>query len=331
MTASSSPILNHQVHSKYTLKICQQPLRARLCSFKDKVDRRPLDPPPIIQLISDTIDESKYPRYFLYATLVSEDGNDNIAFLENNRTTAGDVVQSLYRLRDFGNNDGVFFIFSDISIRMEGFFRLRFSLFEIIGSYSQCKCSVLSDVFQVYSPKSFPGMSESTLLTRLFSEQGVRIRIRKEVRTHPSSNSSKRKRSSTDSVSSEVLNRKNSDDHDYSMGRILKDQDEYQHQHKKDNEEEKEYNVDNNNNNNNTLLTASSTVTNLNSVQSIMSMSNILLSPPSQASPKLNANDLKYLQSQKYPNWNCDSLPPPSPFTSPTTSIYSKTKGKGTQ
>ncbi|KAI9307011.1 velvet factor [Cunninghamella echinulata] len=159
MTASSSSRLNYQVHSKYTLKICQQPLRARLCSFKDKVDRRPLDPPPIIQLVSNTIDESKYSHYFLYATLVSEDGNDNIAFLENNRTTAGDVVQSLYRLRDFGNNDGVFFIFSDISIRMEGFFRLRFTLFEIIGSYSQCKCSVLSDVFQVYSPKSFPGMS----------------------------------------------------------------------------------------------------------------------------------------------------------------------------
>lgn len=54
--------------------------------------------------------ESKYSHYFLYATLVSEDGNDDIAFLENNRTTAGDVVQSLYRLRDFGNN-GIYLSF----------------------------------------------------------------------------------------------------------------------------------------------------------------------------------------------------------------------------
>ncbi|CAO3688776.1 unnamed protein product [Rhizopus stolonifer] len=43
-------------------------------------------------------------------------------------------------------------------------------------------CSVISETFQVYSPKSFPGMSESTDITRLFSEQGVRIRIRKEAR-----------------------------------------------------------------------------------------------------------------------------------------------------
>lgn len=41
---------------------------------------------------------------------------------------------------------------------------------------------VYSDVFTVYSPKLFPGMSESTFLTRSFSDQGVRIRIRKENR-----------------------------------------------------------------------------------------------------------------------------------------------------
>ncbi|KAI9307010.1 hypothetical protein BJ944DRAFT_34282 [Cunninghamella echinulata] len=173
-------------------------------------------------------------------------------------------------------------------------------------------------------------MSESTLLTRLFSEQGVRIRIRKEVRTHPSSNSSKRKRSSTDSESSEVLNRKNSDDHDYSMENFLKDQHKYQYQHNKDNKEEKGYSVDNNNNN--ALLTTSSSITNLNSVQSIMSMKNILLPPPSQASPKLNANALKYFQPQEYPNWNCDPLSPSSPpSTSPITPICSKTKAEETK
>lgn len=42
--------------------------------------------------------------------------------------------------------------------------------------------SVISDVFTVYSPKAFPGMSESTFLSRSFSDQGVRIRIRKEHR-----------------------------------------------------------------------------------------------------------------------------------------------------
>jgi hypothetical protein len=42
--------------------------------------------------------------------------------------------------------------------------------------------SITSDVFQVYSAKQFPGMLDSTFLSRSFSDQGVRIRIRKEHR-----------------------------------------------------------------------------------------------------------------------------------------------------
>ena len=41
---------------------------------------------------------------------------------------------------------------------------------------------VLSNVFQVYSAKTFPGMSESTALSRLFADQGLKIRVRKETR-----------------------------------------------------------------------------------------------------------------------------------------------------
>lgn len=42
--------------------------------------------------------------------------------------------------------------------------------------------SVYSNAFQVHSSKTFPGMLESTFLSRSFSDQGVRIRIRKEHR-----------------------------------------------------------------------------------------------------------------------------------------------------
>ena len=100
-------------------------------------------------------------------------------------------------------------MFGDISVRVEGRFRLRFSLFEIMGCVHENNCvfiiglsiiniilficllnrdevvhilSNLSDVFNVYSPKTFPGMSESTFLSRSFSDQGVKIRIRKEHR-----------------------------------------------------------------------------------------------------------------------------------------------------
>ena len=40
--------------------------------------------------------------------------------------------------------------------------------------------SVFSDVFQVYSAKKFPGVCESTALSKCFAVQGIKIPIRKE-------------------------------------------------------------------------------------------------------------------------------------------------------
>lgn len=40
--------------------------------------------------------------------------------------------------------------------------------------------SVFSDVFQVYSAKKFPGVIESTPLSKAFASQGIKIPIRKD-------------------------------------------------------------------------------------------------------------------------------------------------------
>lgn len=40
--------------------------------------------------------------------------------------------------------------------------------------------SVFSDVFQVYSAKKFPGVCDSTELSKCFATQGIKIPIRKE-------------------------------------------------------------------------------------------------------------------------------------------------------
>lgn len=40
--------------------------------------------------------------------------------------------------------------------------------------------TVFSDVFQVYSAKKFPGVIESTPLSRVFASQGIKIPIRKD-------------------------------------------------------------------------------------------------------------------------------------------------------
>lgn len=42
---------------------------------------------------------------------------------------------------------------------------------------------VVPNRLEVHAAKSFPGMSESTFLSRSFGDQGVRLRIRKETRS----------------------------------------------------------------------------------------------------------------------------------------------------
>lgn len=98
-------------------------------------------------------------------------------------TLAGTLVSSLHRLKDTDNNDGAFFVFGDLSVKHEGRFRLQFTLYEMRRNECSHIKAVISQPFPVLSTKNFQGMSESTFLTRSFSDQGVRLRLRKEPRT----------------------------------------------------------------------------------------------------------------------------------------------------
>jgi Velvet factor len=96
---------------------------------------------------------------------------------------AGTLVSSLHRLKDSDNLDGAFFVFGDLSVKLEGTFRLQFNLYEMRQNECYHIKAILSNSFPVHSTKNFQGMSESTFLTRSFSDQGVRLRLRKEPRT----------------------------------------------------------------------------------------------------------------------------------------------------
>ncbi|OBZ86675.1 hypothetical protein A0J61_05283 [Choanephora cucurbitarum] len=170
----------------FELKIRQQPIQARINTTNDR-DRRPLDPPPIVQILfhhpDNQINQSclQDPYLIMAVTLVDSDRRE----LPNHSVPLallGQTASSMYRLKDINNQDGGFFVFGDISVRLEGYFRLKLSLFQISTHGAVNLKSIYSNVFQVYSVKTFPGMLESTFLSRSFSDQGVRIRIRKEHR-----------------------------------------------------------------------------------------------------------------------------------------------------
>ena len=67
--------------------------------------------------------------------------------------------------------DAGFFVFPDLSVRTEGTYRLKLTLFEVVGPTVQHCKSVFSAPFYVYTAKKFPGMEGECLKFRflLFS------------------------------------------------------------------------------------------------------------------------------------------------------------------
>jgi hypothetical protein len=126
------------------------------------------------------------PYLILTARLIrkgDEDQDEQTGPKESDLT--GTLVSSLYSLKDTDNSQGGFFVFGDLSVRRVGTYRLAFILYELKLAEKECwlLSRTVSDPFVVYATKTFPGLAESTFLTRSFSDQGVRLRLRKDSRT----------------------------------------------------------------------------------------------------------------------------------------------------
>ena len=180
-------------------------------------DRRPVDPPPVVELkilegeFRNDVTFSHNANFFLYTTLESA---RNIAPGRGNSMpqpfpvlTGMPVAGMAYLDRP---SPAGYFIFPDLSVRHEGKYRLSFNLFEELkeakdydaepaqgaqdnammrgnpmggqSSHVHFRLEVKSEPFVVYSAKKFPGLAESTSLSRVVAEQGCRVRIRRDVR-----------------------------------------------------------------------------------------------------------------------------------------------------
>ncbi|BGP38831.1 hypothetical protein JCM10449v2_002769 [Rhodotorula kratochvilovae] len=158
----------------------------------EKADRRPIDPPPIIRLRMRRPSARKKPAHlltdadlstptlthtlFMFASLVEEDSEEEMFEVHGSKSAlvAGSVVSSLFHLRDQSC-----FVFPDMSVRMEGRWRFKMSLYEVNEEGVEFCTSILTDTFQVYSSKRFPGMGKSTELSKSFAQQGLKLRIRR--------------------------------------------------------------------------------------------------------------------------------------------------------
>jgi hypothetical protein len=102
----------------------------------------------------------------------------------------GTLTSSVHRLKDSteAQSEGAFFIFGDVSVRVTGKWRLRFTVYDVPFGQNDRNCrtkllaQAYSNDFSVVQSKDFKGLAESSKLTRCFSDQGVRLRLRKEQR-----------------------------------------------------------------------------------------------------------------------------------------------------
>ncbi|KAF2116258.1 velvet factor-domain-containing protein [Lophiotrema nucula] len=171
-----------------TLHLRQQPKEALVTAEGKEKTRKPVDPPPIIQLTvkpqADPAQHFLQSPYLFMCTSLYKEHRDEAWDGTANKSLAGSLVSSLHRLKDVDNKDGGFFVFGDISVKIQGTFRLHFSLFDLRKDTNEVLYlgSITSEPFKVLLPKDFKGMDESTYLSRAFSDQGVRLRLRKEPR-----------------------------------------------------------------------------------------------------------------------------------------------------
>lgn len=176
-----------------------------------------MDPPPVVQLrilegeAKNDITFSYNANFFLYTTLeharpIAQGRVPSTAQASFPVLTGTPVAGIAYLDRpDLAG----YFVFPDLSVRHEGKYRLSFNLYEEVkdpkdadaepaGTSSEIaevkhapmapqahvhyRLEVKSMPFNVYSAKKFPGLAESTNISRIVAEQGCRVRIRRDVR-----------------------------------------------------------------------------------------------------------------------------------------------------
>ncbi|XJO78721.1 hypothetical protein BDV3_003119 [Batrachochytrium dendrobatidis] len=195
------------------LVVRQEPIHGRTCGFANVKDRRMINPALILQVVNQNgdvqgINSDDYLCLVSLAAVEADGGGDRSAALNSrskmclrarntrpedanditradliNQTVVGANIKTADLLIDLNGTNGVFFIFSDISVRVHGRYRLKCQLMKknfSNGEFNLDVCSIAyTRPFMMYPPKNYPGMTEGTNLSRWFSQQGALVSVRR--------------------------------------------------------------------------------------------------------------------------------------------------------
>jgi hypothetical protein len=111
------------------------------------------------------------------------------AITETSKLTHALVGQTFVQplLVDYKGRKSLMFAFADIAVKAEGYFLLRYRVFDLFSKAVQqqdlsIQAECYGGTFRVYSTKEFPGLRASTELTKHLVRYGFRLNIRETER-----------------------------------------------------------------------------------------------------------------------------------------------------
>ncbi|KAJ3324408.1 hypothetical protein HDV06_006819 [Boothiomyces sp. JEL0866] len=200
---------NQSAQGEYNLVMRQAPEQAESCLLtQNEKDRNTLEPAVVgsysynlVEVIkpgNNHENQTALSQTFLFgvAVLVNHETLEEIRSLEDKRSAilAGSTCSSILYLMDpeKDSNYGAFLVFSDLSIRKEGRYKLKIVLYKIEEVESQSKVvglvSIMTDTFTVLpststlSKKKAPPVFHSKL-SRSFLDQGLKIKSKRQSRS----------------------------------------------------------------------------------------------------------------------------------------------------
>lgn len=168
----------------YNVLIRQQPVQALVTS--NSRYRRPVDPAPILQLYNplDSRDTGYQTskEFVMHCQLYHKTRNEAIGPDEQgHQPIFGSHVSSLIQADDVDNSHAAFFPFSEITLRVEGTFRLIFRLMELINNRFVFITSIITSPFTAVDQKCWKGMFQSTHLDIKLASQGIKVKQKNET------------------------------------------------------------------------------------------------------------------------------------------------------
>jgi hypothetical protein len=180
------------------LDIRQHPVKARMCGFSALYNRgimyfgRLHRHPPLILELQD-YDPNRI--YTCHVTLISNLSDENRSTVGKKQVRISNLKPNSYQcydclvgpqivlgqlLKDTNLQNGLFFIFPDLSIRTQGDYRLQCRIIDmisyLIGKHrEQVVCQATTTTISIYDSKTFPGGCDPTELSKWFNSQGIPI------------------------------------------------------------------------------------------------------------------------------------------------------------